>query len=175
MRQDNLGTAIVREQQAKVMDMIDNVGMVSTNDLVYEYELWNIHPQRKEPIAERLCWWALSRDYGYGDAIKVIGPRYRSMEVQPNGEVKIEFTGSESGFIIDGEIEGFEIAGSNKEFKPAKAVRRRTDPSALYVSCYDVGEPMYVRYNFKNNAIGHLWDSFAQPVIPFRTDTFEVK
>lgn len=172
---DNLGTAIVREQQAKVMDMIDNVGMVSTNDLVYEYELWNIHPQRKEPIAERLCWWALSRDYGYGDAIKVIGPRYKSMDVQPNGEVKIEFTGSECGFIIDGEIDGFEIAGSNKEFKPAKAVRRRTDPSALYVSCYDVGEPMYVRYNFKNNAIGHLWDSFGQPVIPFRTDTFEIK
>ena len=59
------------------------------------------------------------------------------------------------------------------KFHPARAERRRPDPTVLYVSAYAVGEPKYVRYNFKNCSIGHLWDAFGQPVIPFRTDDFD--
>ena len=99
-----------------------------------------MHPSRKEPIARRLAYWALSRDYGYGDAVKTIGPRFRSMEVLEGGV--------------------------------AKAVRRRPDPTVLYVSNYDVGSPVYLRYNFKNCSVGRLWDAFGQPVVPFRTDNF---
>ena len=69
-------------------------------DLVYDYERWNVHPSRKEPVAERLSWWALSRDYGYGDAVKVIGPRFKSMELMEGGVLKVSFTGSECGFIV---------------------------------------------------------------------------
>lgn len=169
---ENLRSAKVREEQAKVMDMIENVGMVCTNDLVYDYESWNVHPSRKEPVAERLAYWALSRDYGYGDAIKTIGPRFKSMELQDGGVLKVEFHGSECGFIVDGPIEGFEVAGPDGIFYPAHAVRRRPDPTVLYVSAYNVGNPVYLRYNFKNYAPGHLWDAFGQPVVPFRTDSF---
>ena len=171
--EENIYGALVREQQAKAMDLVENTGMVCTNDLVYDYERWNVHPSRKEPVAERLSWWALSRDYGYGDAVKVIGPRFKSMEVMDGGVVKVYFHGSEYGFIIDGPIEGFELAGADGVFKPAKAERRRPDPTVLYVSAYDVGRPVYLRYNFKNCAIGHLWDAFGQPVVPFRTDSIE--
>ena len=169
---ENLRSAIVREEQAKVMDMTENVGMVCTNDLVYEYESWNVHPCRKEPVAQRLAYWALSRDYGYGDAIKTIGPRFKSMELLDGGELKVSFYGSECGFVVDGPIEGFEVAGPDGIFYPAQAVRRRPDPTVLYVSCYNVGEPVYLRYNFKNDSRGHLWDAFGQPVVPFRTDDF---
>lgn len=144
-----------------------------TNDLVYDYETWNVHPSRKEPVAERLAWWALSRDYGYGDAVKTIGPRFKSKERVEGGVLKVSFYGSECGFIVDGPIEGFEIAGADGVFKPAQAVRRRPDPTVLYVSNYDVESPVYLRYNFKNCSIGHLWDAFGLPVVPFRTDTFE--
>lgn len=171
---ENLRSALVREEQAKVMDMIENVGMVCTNDLVREYESWNVHPSRKEPVAERLAYWALSRDYGYGDAIKTIGPRFKSMDLLDGGELKVSFYGSECGFIVDGPIEGFEIAGPDGIFYPATAVRRRPDPTVLYVSAYNVGNPVYLRYNFKNYAPGHLWDAFGQPVVPFRTDSFTV-
>ncbi len=171
--EEHLHGALVREQQAMVMDLVENTGMVCTNDLVYDYERWNVHPSRKEPVAERLSWWALSRDYGYGDAVKVIGPRFKSMEVMDGGVVKVSFNGSECGFIIDGPIEGFELAGADGVFKPARAERRRPDPTVLYVSAYDVGRPVYIRYNFKNCAVGHLWDAFGQPVVPFRTDDFE--
>ena len=34
--EQNVDCALVREQQARVMEMTDNVGMVSTNDLVYD-------------------------------------------------------------------------------------------------------------------------------------------
>ena len=171
--EQNVDCALVREQQARVMEMTDNVGMVSTNDLVYDYERWNVHPSQKEPIAQRLAYWALSRDYGYGDAIKTIGPRYKSMEVLEGGVVRLSFDGSDCGFLVKGEIEGFELAGADGKFHPARAERRRPDPTVLYVSAYAVGEPKYVRYNFKNCSIGHLWDAFGQPVIPFRTDDFD--
>ena len=69
-------------------------------------------------------------------------------------------------------IVGFELAGSDGVFRPAKAVRRRPDPTVLYVSNYDVGNPVYLRYNFKNCSVGRLWDAFGQPVVPFRTDNF---
>ncbi len=171
---ENLRTALVREEQAKVMDMIENVGMVCTNDLVYDYESWNVHPSRKEPIAERLLYWALSKTYGYGDAIKTIGPRFKSMELLDGGVLKVSFHGSECGFIVDGPIEGFEVAGPDGIFYPAQALRHRPDPTVLYVSAYNVGRPVYLRYNFKNWAPGHLWDAFGQPVVPFRTDNFKI-
>ncbi|MBR1927309.1 MAG: sialate O-acetylesterase [Bacteroidales bacterium] len=171
--EENINGALVREQQAKVMDLVENTGMVCTNDLIYDYERWNVHPSRKEPVAERLAWWALSKDYGYGDAVKVIGPRFKSMELLDGGVLKVSFIGGEYGFIIDGPIEGFEVAGADGVFKKAHAERRRPDPTVLYISAYDVGKPLYLRYNFKNCAPGHLWDAFGQPVIPFRTDTFD--
>lgn len=170
--EQNVNGALVREQQARVMELVDNVGMVCTNDLVYDYETWNVHPSQKEPIAQRLAYWALSRDYGYGDAVKTIGPRFRSMDVLDGGVVRVHFDGSECGFLIKGEIEGFELAGSDGVFRPAKAVRRRPDATELYVSCYAVGKPVYLRYNFKNCSVGRLWDAFGQPVVPFRTDNF---
>lgn len=154
------------------MDMIDNVGMVCTNDLVYDYESWNLHPCRKEPVAQRLAYWALSRDYGFGDEVKPIGPRFESMELLPGGELKVRFKGSECGFIAKGPITGFEVAGADGIFYPAQAVRRRPDATILYVFAYNVVKPVYLRYNFKNFSIGGLWDAYGQPVVPFRTDNF---
>lgn len=167
--ENNLDAALFREQQAKVMSMVENVGMVCTNDLIYAYELGNIHPCLKIPIARRLAYWALSKEYGYGDAIKTIGPTFKSMEVN-EGVVKISFNGGDDGFIIKGDITGFEIAGANKVFHPAKAVRRRPDATVLYLSTYDVAKPVAVRYCFKNCSPGSLWDAFGQPVVPFRSD-----
>ena len=95
------------------------------------------------------------------------------MEVLEGGVVRLSFDGSDCGFLVKGEIEGFELAGADGKFHPARAERRRPDPTVLYVSTYAVGEPKYVRYNFKNCSIGHLWDAFGQPVIPFRTDDFD--
>ncbi|MGQ8334991.1 sialate O-acetylesterase [Sunxiuqinia sp. A32] len=169
--ENDINGALLREQQAKVMSMIDNVGMVCTNDLIYDYETSNIHPSQKVPVAKRLAYWALSKDYGYGDAIKPIGPTFKSMEVN-NGVVKVSFDGGDYGFVIKGEIPGFELAGADKVFHPAKAVRMRPDATVLYLSTYDVARPIAVRYNFKNCSPGKLWDAFGQPVVPFRSDDF---
>ncbi len=139
--------------------------------MFYDYEKNNVHPSQKIPIAQRLSYWALSKDYGYGDAIKTIGPTFKAMEVT-DGVVKVSFNDGDYGFIIKGDIEGFEVAGADKTFHPAKAVRRRPDATVLYVSSYDVAKPVAVRYRFKNCSIGTLWDAFGQPVVPFRSDNF---
>lgn len=169
--ENNLDGVLLREQQAKVMLMLENTGMVCTNDLISDSEKGNIHPSQKVPIAKRLAYWALSKEYGYGDAIKAIGPTFKSMEVE-NGVVKVSFEGSDCGFIIKDNIKGFEIAGADKVFHPATAVRRRPDATVLYLSSYDVAKPVAVRYCFKNYSPGNLWDAFGQPVVPFRSDNF---
>lgn len=166
---NNLDGALLREQQKEVMAKVENTGMVCTNDLVYAYEKDQIHPTQKETIARRLSYWALSKDYGYGDAVKVSGPAFRSMEITGD-EVKVIFDGSNCGFIFRGKIEGFELAGRDGIFYPAQAVRRRPDATVLYVSSYAVAQPVAVRYCFKNFSPGKLWDAFGQPVIPFRSD-----
>ena len=171
--ENNLDGALLREQQAKVMSMVENTGMVCTNDLIYDYEKGQIHPSQKAPIAKRLAYWALSRNYGFGDAIKTIGPTFKAMEVS-NGIAKISFNYGDYGFIFKGEIPGFELAGADKVFHPAKAVRLRPDATVLYVSSYDVEKPVAVRYNFKNCSPGQLWDAFGQPMIPFRSDDFKL-
>jgi sialate O-acetylesterase len=93
------------------------------------------------------------------------------MEVE-NGVVKVLFNGGDDGFIIRDNITGFELAGADKIFHPANAVRRRPDATVLYVSTYDVAKPVAIRYCFKNCSPGNLWDAFGQPVVPFRSDHF---
>lgn len=167
--EDNLDGALLREQQQKVMATVENTGMVCTNDLVYGYEKDQIHPTQKETIAKRLAYWALCNEYGYGDAVKTHGPTFKAMEVN-NDEVKVSFDGSDCGFIFREEISGFELAGRDGIFYPARAVRRRPDATVLYLSSYAVGHPVAVRYCFKNFSPGNLWDAFGQPVVPFRSD-----
>lgn len=171
--EDNLRGALLREQQFEVMQRVENTGMACTSDLTHPWETTNIHQSVKTPIARRLLYWALNRDYGFGDAIKPIGPTYKSMEILDGGVVKINFNGSENGFRSHGPIEGFEIAGDNHEFFPAQAVRRHDDPTALYISSYAVGNPKAVRYRFRNCTIGNLWDGRGLPVVPFRTDRWD--
>ena len=62
--------AFIREQQYKASLEIPNCAMVSTNDLVYPYEVRQIHPCQKRPIGERLALTALARYYGYEGVIQ---------------------------------------------------------------------------------------------------------
>ena len=87
--------------------MINNVGMVCTNDLVFPYEREEIHPSHKSEVAIRLSYWALHNTYGFGDALSVIGPQYKSMKVD-KGKAVLSFSGVDGeGITIKGDITGF--------------------------------------------------------------------
>ena len=173
MSEAQIDAALLREQQAKVMDMIDNTGMVCTNDLVYPYERSEIHPANKPEVVRRFAYWALHNTYNYGDVIPVIGPRFKAMKIN-NGKAIISFTVSEPGGFIaaTGEIQGFEIAGSDRVFYPAKAVKQSPFSREISVFSENVEEPVAVRYCFRNWLPGNVSSVFGLPLVPFRTDSW---
>jgi sialate O-acetylesterase len=165
-----INAALLREKQAQVMQMINNVGMVCTNDMVFLYEREEIHPSNKLEVAKRFTYWALHNTYGFGDALSVIGPQYKSMKVE-NGRAILSFSGVDGeGLTIKGDILGFEIAGNDHIFYPAKVLKVFPKVSELTVFSDKVAEPVAVRYCFKNFSIGNVSNVYGQPMVPFRTD-----
>jgi len=160
--------ALLREQQKKVMGMIDNVGMVCTNDLVFPFEENEIHPSNKPEVAKRLAYWAISKVYGGGDAVSVLGSQYKSVKFDGTKAI-LSFEGA---FSTKGEITGFEIAGADSLFYPAVAVKGNMFSPNLTVSSEKVEKPVAVRYCFRNFKLGNVTNAFGQPMVPFRTDNW---
>ena len=167
-----INAAILREQQASVMGKVNNVGMVCTNDLVSPYDREQIHPSNKFDVAKRFSYWALRNTYGFGDALSVIGPQYKSMKID-KGRAILSFAGVEGeGISVNGEVLGFEIAGNDHVFYPAKAIKVFPNITQLSVFSDKVTEPVAVRYCFKNFLLGNISNVYGQPLVPFRTDSW---
>lgn len=158
----------LREQQLKAVSLLPNMGMVCTNDLVHDYEYWQIHPCMKREVGERLCLWALSKAYGI-EGIVCESPTYNNMEIK-DGKVIISFNNAEQGFNRNVRIEGFEVCGADSVFHPATYVG--TSGSRVNVQCNKVKEPVAVRYCYKPFQLGNLKSIYGLPVVPFRTDKF---
>ena len=170
-KDENWG-AYLREAQYKAQSLIPNSGMISTNDLVEKYETKNIHPRNKKDVGKRLGFMALSDTYGY-KGIWARGPEYKSMEVK-DGNIIISLDNINDGFGGAEVINGFEIAGSDEVFYPAKA-EIDTAKKKVIVSNDNIANPIAVRYCFKNFQIGNLYNTRELPAVPFRTDNFEIK
>ena len=65
------------------------------------------------------------------------------------------------------ELEGFELAGADRVFKPATA---RVRGGTVVVRSPQVPEPVAVRYCFRNWCRGTLFNSYGIPALPFRSD-----
>lgn len=168
LTEEQTKAALLREQQKKVMGMIENVGMVCTNDLVFPYEENEIHPSNKADVAKRFAYWAMSKVYGGGDAISVLGPQYKSIKIDGSKAI-LSFEGV---VTCKGAMKGFEIAGADGVFYPAVAEKESFFSPNLAISSNKVDKPVAVRYCFKNFQPGNVTNSFGQPMVPFRTDNW---
>ena len=162
-----LSSPLLREAQHNAAQLIENCGIVSTNDLVKPYEFNQIHPAQKREVGNRLAYMALNRTYGY-KSIVCDSPEYDHMEIKGN-EVEVFFKYAEDGLSPWQDIEGFEIAGADGVFKTAKATLNN-DHKSIMVSSSEVPQPVAVRYCFKSFQIGNLKNMRGLPVVPFRTD-----
>ncbi len=171
-REGETGTsaALLREAQFKAQFLIPNSGMISTNDLVEDYEKTNIHPRNKIDVGKRLAFMALSQTYGH-TGVASRGPEYKSMGIK-DGKIYLSFNHAENGFSRTVGINGFEIAGNDRIFHPAK-VEVDANNRILIVSNENIPNPVAVRYCFKNFQIGNLYNTRELPVVPFRTDNFD--
>ena len=76
-------------------------------------------------------------------------------------------------FVNDkyGYIKGFEIAGDDQKFYPAKAI---IDGDKIFVFRENVVHPAAVRYNWADDASeGNLFNDLEYPAAPFRTDNWK--
>ncbi|MBQ7180839.1 MAG: sialate O-acetylesterase [Bacteroidaceae bacterium] len=168
---DKATAALTREAQFQASEMLPRMGMVCTNDLVKDYEYWQIHPCMKKEVGDRLCLWALGDAYGIR-GIDYRYPVYRSMEVeetQRGKQVRLTFDNAEDGFNRNVDIKGFEMCGPDSVWHEASV---GISGSQVTVFCQKVPEPVAVRYAFKSFQPGNLKANSGLPVIPFRTDKF---
>lgn len=160
-------SAYLREAQLKCLDLIPASGMVVLMDLGDPH---TIHPMEKEPVGNRFAYMALGKTYGK-KGFPTTGPLYQSMQVKENS---IEITFREIGKRLTSyrrPLDGFEIAGEDQVFHPAKA-RMGKDAQTVIVSSPDVEHPVAVRYAFQDYVKGSLFNMVGLPASSFRTDNW---
>ena len=176
-------SALLVENQIKATTMVPNCAMASTTD-VGTYSL--IHEPDKLSVGERLAWLALARDYGI-EGVPAEAPTYKSMEVK-EGKAVISFNNlcepndqsdprsfnwlDDQGQVVRS-VKGFEIAGADRKFHPAKARLLWSDNQVEGWSD-EVKNPVAVRYCFNNYSETNLKTTLGQPVVPFRTDDWPI-
>lgn len=162
--------AYLREAQFKALSLIPNSGMVSTNDLVSDYERHNIHPRQKQEVGQRLSYLALNQTYGMKQ-IHCFSPQYKSLEIA-GAKAILSFDHLEEGICRYCDYSGFEIAGEDKVFHPAEKVLFLWQTGRLEVSSSKVPRPVAVRYCFRDFQVGNMTGGNELPLIPFRTDNW---
>ena len=70
-----------------------------------------------------------------------------------------------------GDCNEFLIAGSDQTFLPAEV---KLEKDRIVVSNKQIANPLAVRFSFSNTAMSNVFNKEGLPVIPFRTDNWEV-
>ncbi len=163
----NLNAAFLREAQLKTMQTVTNTGMAVTMD-IGESNL--IHPSQKEPVGNRLAYWALAKDYNIS-GIAFSGPVFKKIEKTEDNKMILAFDYAEMGLTSFGkQLTDFEIAGEDKIFYAAQAKIVNDKRGSLLVWNDDIKKPVSVRYAFKSWAQGCLFNTQGLPASSFRTD-----
>jgi sialate O-acetylesterase len=152
----------IREAQLLSLAQIPNSAMAVTLDVG---DAEDIHPTQKRPVGERLA--LAARALAYAEKLEYSGPLYQRMQVKGDRAV-VTFTHVGSGLVAKGEeLIGFEIAGADNVFHPARAA---IVGDTLEVTAEGVTQPVAVRYAWANVPSGNLFNKEGLPASPFRTD-----
>lgn len=157
----------LREAQSKCLKLIPSSGMIVLTDIG---DSRTIHPMEKEAVGNRFAYLALGRTYGK-KGFPVTGPLYKSLQTEDN-QIIVSFDETGKGLTTFHQpMDGFEIAGEDKVFHPAKASLGK-DAQTVIVSSPQVGRPIAVRYAFKDYTKGCLYNMSGLPASSFRTDNW---
>ena len=163
------GSALLREAQMRNLDEIPACGMAVTMDIGNRN---CIHPGKKAEVGQRLAWLALVNDYGM-KGYEPNTPLYESMTVEGNRAYLTFRCGKASLAPLGDSLAGFEVAGADRVFHPAKAWIEK-GRGRLIVTSDEVQTPGAVRYAFRNYAEASLFNTFGIPASSFRTDDWEL-
>ena len=169
----------IQQAQAKFAAEEKNAAMAVINDLG---NLHDIHPNEKELVAKRLALHALKRDYGF-DAIEDESPTLKDWKVEGDKFV-LTFDHAKSLYVYNADrsfSNGFEIAGADGVFKPAKIVNRKASVSSKKHTSYlgmledakivltadGVAEPKKLRYLYTAPWFGSIYNEVNLPLASF--------
>ena len=129
----------------------------------------SIHPPKKREIADQFAILALDKVYGREMATSSFP--YPVKYTFGDGKAVVEFGNAPMG-VGDWytEIKGFELAGADRVFHPARATAGGNWSRFVTVTCPEVPEPVAVRYAFHNYVESNLFSTLGVPVPCFRSD-----
>ena len=155
--------------QAQTLELIPYSGMACIHDAG---ELACIHPANKKVVGDRLAFNALANDYGY-DMFDAKTPVPVKFEFK-DGEAIVTFDVGRKGLgPISSDLDGFELAGEDRVFYPAKGRSLSSNRNQIKVyKCPEVPNPVAVRYGMKNWSEATLFNCFGIPATPFRSDNW---
>jgi len=156
---------LVREAMLKTLKL-PKTGMAITIDIGEEK---NIHPKNKQEVGRRLSLWALGEVYGK-KVPSTSGPLPAGHEVKGD-KIVLKFSHADGGLAAKaGELRGFMIAGSDKQWKPATA---QIADDTVIVSSPEIAKPVAVRYAWQDWPDCNLVNGAGLPASPFRTDEWD--
>lgn len=178
---------IVREGQAKVAATVRNAWLTSAFDLG-QYS--DIHPVAKKVLAERMEKIALANVYQLIPSLDAAAPQIEGC-YPGEGQLVLTFSNAPLGFevredesrleeykkmeanqgkAVSPEFTGFEIAGSDGAWYPAKFALGGTDGKLnTIILCSDkVSRPIAARYGWYNYGPVTIYGKNGLPLCPFR-------
>lgn len=162
--QNGLNSARLRTAQFKTQQNNNTIGIVCTNDLVSATDSMNIHPPRKKEIGDRLANLALFNTY-QNTSIQALSPTF-SHSITQKDTLILTLNNVYDSILPMPEFSGFEIAGEDGVFYPAKAILSE-NKQQLYLTSEKVLFPLKVNYCFKNFQLGNVKNSAGLPLFPF--------
>lgn len=153
---------LVREAQMRIFQTVKNTGIAV---ILENGEYGNIHPVKKEIVGKRLALQAFSEVYHICGRESAFGPVFKDYYVE-NNKMVLLFDYCEDGFLCEGEVTGFEVAGADRIYYPAKF---EIQGNRIMVFAKEAEEPAYVRYCWTNYQKISLFGKNGIPVAPFRT------
>lgn len=156
--------AFLREAQTQTL-ALPNTGQAVIIDIGNRRD---IHPRNKKDVGRRLARLALARDYGF--KIETSGPVMKTVQ-REGSAYRISFSGVDGGLIAPlNELGGFELAGADKVFKPAKAL---IEGDSVIVTNPGIADPVAVRYAWRDAPEAGLFSKDSGlPAAPFRSDNW---
>ncbi|MBQ9409012.1 MAG: sialate O-acetylesterase [Clostridia bacterium] len=159
---------LIREAQFNVSKTVPGTGMICAIDAG---EFNDIHPKNKEPVGHRLCLLALEKVYGLLSAEEAESPEVQNIRFDGD-TAAVRFAHTGGGLTVKGgEISGFELAGKDGVYLPAKA-RLAEDGKTVLLKADGLTAPAFVRYLWTNYPEKvSLYGNNGLPALPFRTDS----